>query len=247
MGFFKNIFPSKPVTPIDLSVLHTDIHSHFIPGLDDGVKSIEESLVLIKAMKDLGYKKLITTPHIQTEFFKNTPQIIRKGLQELKDAVKLAGIDIEIEAAAEYLIDDGFEEKLDKEELLTFGDKYILVELSYFIPFANLYSVFFNLQISGYKIILAHPERYIYWFNQFKVFEEIKDRGVLFQLNMNSLGGFYDPMVKKMAEQLIKRKLYDLVGSDMHNESYLEGFKLAAQTDALKLLLSTNPIQNNKF
>ncbi len=130
MGFFNKLFSSKPETPIDLSLLKMDMHSHFIPGIDDGVKSIEESLSLIRAMKEMGYQKLITTPHIQAEFFKNTPQIIKKGLDELKIALKLANIDIEIEAAAEYLIDEGFEEKLENHELLYFGDKYILVELS---------------------------------------------------------------------------------------------------------------------
>ena len=159
MGFFNKLFSSKPETPIDLSLLKMDMHSHFIPGIDDGVKSIEESLSLIRAMKEMGYQKLITTPHIQAEFFKNTPQIIKKGLDELKIALKLANIDIEIEAAAEYLIDEGFEEKLENHELLYFGDKYILVELSYFMPYPNLTTVIFNLQLEGYKVILAHPER----------------------------------------------------------------------------------------
>ncbi len=247
MGFFNKLFSSKPETPIDLSLLKMDMHSHFIPGIDDGVKSIEESLSLIRAMKEMGYQKLITTPHIQAEFFKNTPQIIKKGLDELKIALKLANIDIEIEAAAEYLIDEGFEEKLENHELLYFGDKYILVELSYFMPYPNLTTVIFNLQLEGYKVILAHPERYSYWFNQIKKFEELKDRGVLLQLNINSLGGYYDTVVRKMAEQLVKLRFYDLAGTDMHNVNYLEGLKIAVKTKAFELLLSTNPLINSKI
>ncbi|MEI8201371.1 MAG: CpsB/CapC family capsule biosynthesis tyrosine phosphatase [Bacteroidota bacterium] len=245
MGFFSK--HSKPKPPIDLSVLKADIHSHFIPGIDDGVNSIEESLSLIREMKQMGYQKLITTPHIQHDFFKNTPEIILKGLDELKAAVHEAEIDIEIEAAAEYLIDEGFEYKLKNEKLLTFGDNFVLIELSYYMPYPNLPTVLFNLQLEGYNIVLAHPERYSYWFNQFDKFEELKDRGMLLQLNVNSLGGYYDTAVRKMAEQLVKLKFYDLVGSDMHNNNYLEGLKVAVQTKSFELLLSTNTLVNNKL
>ncbi len=247
MGFLNKFFPPKPEPEIDLSFLKADLHSHFIPDVDDGSKSFADSIDLIREMKQFGYKKLITTPHVQTEFFKNTPQNILSGLGKLKKAVSEAGIDIEIEAAAEYLIDDGFDKKIETGELLTLGDNYLLVELSYFIPYVNFFEVVFNLQLSGYKVILAHPERYMYWFNQMKKYEEIKDRGILFQLNANSLSGFYDPMVKKTAEQLIKLKFYDLVGSDMHNKDYMVGFKTAVRTKAFQTLITTNPLINSSL
>ena len=247
MGFLKNIFSTKQEIHIDLSFLGTDIHSHYIPHVDDGSNSFEESLILIKEMKALGYKKLITTPHIQTEFFKNNSQIILNGLSELRKKVQLAEIEIEIEAAAEYLIDDGFEKLIEKEKLMTFSDNYLLVELSYFIPYPNLFEVLFNLQLSGYKVVLAHPERYTYWFNQLQKYEELKDRGILFQLNINSLAGYYDPIVQKTAEKLIKMKYYDLAGSDMHNTNYLNGFKEAIKTKAFETLVNTNPLINNKL
>jgi protein-tyrosine phosphatase len=247
MGVFAKIFGSKPTVQVDLSVLKIDMHSHFIPGIDDGVRTIEESIVLLKEMKALGYKKVITTPHIQSEFFKNTPKIILSGLHALKSAALQAEIDIEIEAAAEYLIDDGFEKQIESGDLLTFGDKYILVELSYYMPYPNLFTVIFNLQLAGYKVILAHPERYTYWFDQMNKFEELKDRGVLFQLNIISLGGYYDIGVKKIAEQLIKRRYYNIAGTDMHNQNYLEGLKIAIQTPAFDILLKTNALINSSL
>ncbi len=115
------------------------------------------------------------------------------------------------------------------------------------MPYPNLTTVIFNLQLEGYKVILAHPERYSYWFNQIKKFEELKDRGVLLQLNINSLGGYYDTVVRKMAEQLVKLRFYDLAGTDMHNVNYLEGLKIAVKTKAFELLLRTNPLINSKI
>ena len=154
-------------------------------------------------------------------------------------------VQLEVEAAAEYLLDDYFEEKLKTNNLLTFGDKYILVECSYFSPHPNLYTFIFNLQIEGYKVILAHPERYSYWFNNFKKYEDLKDRGVFFQLNTISLCGYYDNMVKKNAEKIIDAGMIDFLGSDMHNFNYLNALKNSQHEKYLAKVLETSKILNS--
>ncbi|HHN48835.1 MAG TPA: hypothetical protein ENN08_07935 [Bacteroidales bacterium] len=233
--------------PVDYGVLKTDFHSHLIPGIDDGVKSISEALSLIRRLQELGFKKIITTPHIQDEFYKNTPERIMGGLGEVKAAMAEAGLEIELEAAAEYLLDDGFEQKMKSGQLMIFGRKFILVELSYFSPHPNLLSFIFELQLEGYQVILAHPERYSYWFNDLKKFEELKNRSVFFQLNTVSLSGFYGSDVKKIAEKMIELGMYDFAGSDMHNQHYMDSFIKARFEKSLKKLMESGVLKNDQL
>ena len=225
-------------------MIGTDMHSHLIPGIDDGSKSMEDTLILARRMHQLGYRKLITTPHIQNEFFRNTPEIILPGLEKVKEALKVAGIPVEIEAAAEYLMDEGFEEKINTGGLLSFGEKYILVELSYYNPHPNLKAFIFNLQVDGYKVILAHPERYSYWFDDFSKFEDLKDRGVFFQVNLVSLAGYYPDPVKKFAEKLIDKGMIEFVGSDMHNMNYMSALESSLKEKSLSRLLESGKLLN---
>ncbi len=245
MSIFGNPFASKKLSqPINLAAIGTDVHSHLIPGIDDGVATIAQSIALIKEMCNLGFSKIITTPHIQGEQFKNTPEIILFGLEEVRKAIKAEGINVQLEAAAEYLLDDEFAEKFQANNLLCFSSKHILVEMSYFSPHPNLFNFIFDLQIEGYKVILAHPERYSYWFNNFKKYEELKDRGVFFQLNTISLGGYYDIAVKKNAEKLIDANMIDFLGSDMHNANYMRGLENARFEKYLDKILSSGKIMN---
>ncbi len=246
MSLFEKMFhPKKLSHPIDLSVLKADMHSHYIPGIDDGAVTMDESVGMLKEMYNLGYRKIITTPHIQGEIFTNTPEIVLSGLKDLRQALKENNVDLEVEAAAEYLLDDYFEEKLKNKNLLTFGDNYILVECSYFAPHPNLLTFIFNLQIEGYKVILAHPERYSYWFNNMAKYEDLKDRGVFFQLNIISLCGYYDTMVRKNAEKIIDAGMIDFVGTDMHNFNYLNALKNSQHEKYLDKVLSTGKILNS--
>ncbi|MFZ4402171.1 MAG: tyrosine-protein phosphatase [Bacteroidales bacterium] len=246
MSIFGNIFTSKKLSqPINLASIGIDMHSHLIPGIDDGVATLNQSIALIREMHDLGFSKIITTPHIQGEVYKNTPEIILAGLEDVRKAIKTEGINVQLEAAAEYLLDDGFAEKFQSKNLLTFGSKYILVEMSYFSPHPNLFNFIFDLQIDGYKVILAHPERYSYWFNSFNKYEELKDRSVFFQLNTISLGGYYGEMVKKVAEKLVDANMIDFLGTDMHNTNYLNGLKETQFEKYLDKILSSGKIMNS--
>lgn len=249
MSFFNKLFGKKVHKelrePIDLGILHTDIHSHLIPGIDDGSKTMEESISLVREMHNLGYKKLITTPHIMNDYYKNTPEIIISGLDKLKENITKENIDIEIEAAAEYMLDDGFEEKLKSGNLMTFGNNYILIEMSYMTEFPDLSSILFNLQTEGYKVILAHPERYNYWHHTFHKYQELRDRDVYLQMNINSLTGWYSPESRKIAKKLLDNNMIQFLGSDLHNEQYLNELKKSKYSISLKKHIENPNILNN--
>lgn len=245
MGLFSGLFrkPEK-IEPIDLGLIGVDMHSHFIPGIDDGAKTMSESLEMLKGMKDAGYRKVITTPHIMSDFFRNTPEIIQTGLNKLREASVEAGINIEIEAAAEYYFDFELEQKLDQGKLLTFGSNYLLFEVSYMNAPDGLEGVVFKMQTQGYKPVLAHPERYPYWFRDLKNFEKLKDKGVLFQLNINSLTGYYSPATLKIAEQMIDKGWYEFAGSDCHHSGHLSLLQKARRSPYLKKLIESGHLLN---
>lgn len=223
-----DIFKRKPevVEDLDLSWLAVDMHSHLIPGIDDGSKSMEESLELVKGLADLGLRKLITTPHIMSEYYKNTPEIINMGLEDLRRAVAAEGIEIEIEAAAEYYMDEIFLDKIKNgEEVLTFGNvgtKYILVETGFINRPQMLLEIFFQLEMAGYTPVFAHPERYQYLLGDKALLEDLIERRILFQVNLLSLTGFYGKPVKDFADMLVEKRLVRFFGTDCHNPRYLE-------------------------
>lgn len=247
MGLFSGLFrKAEKIEPIDLGLIGVDMHSHFIPGIDDGAKTISESLEMLRGMKDAGYRKVITTPHIMSDFFRNTPEIIHSGLSKLREAAASAGIEIEIEAAAEYYFDFELEQKLDQGKLLTFGDAYLLFEVSYMNAPDGLEGVVFKMQTQGYKPVLAHPERYPYWFRDLKNFEKLKDKGVLFQLNINSLTGYYSPATLKIAEQMIDKGWYEFIGSDCHHNGHLSLLQKARRSPHLKKLIESGNLLNSR-
>lgn len=248
MSFLKRLFTGSPkLDPINYGVLGTDVHSHLIPDIDDGSKSLEESLLLLQKFKDLGFKKVITTPHIMSDFYKNTPEIILSGLEDVRKGIKEKGLDIEIEAAAEYYLDFHFEELIEKSELLSFGDNYVLFELSFMHEPNRIKEVIFSLQTKGYKPILAHVERYPFYFNEFDKIEDFMNRGCLMQLNTNSLTGQYGPQVKKMAEQLIEKGWIDLIGSDCHHLGHLESMDSIRTNKHLHQIIGKSDLLNYKL
>lgn len=247
MDFFKNIFKHNKLSrAVDLSVLKTDIHSHLIPAIDDGVQSIEESIGLITKMRDFGYTKLFTTPHIMVDKFGNTKEGIEKAYEKFLPALKSNNLPIDLQIGAEYMLDDGFDDLLKKNELLSMSKKnYVLVEMRTFEAYPSLHQVIFDLQVSGYNVILAHVERYTFWYDNPAFLQDLKDRGVLFQLNIGSLSGFYDMQVRKIAEKYIDKKWIDFLGTDMHNMNYYESVERALNKPYLQKALDTNPIKNH--
>jgi tyrosine-protein phosphatase YwqE len=222
LDLFKNK-KAEDLAPLDLSWMGSDMHSHLIPGIDDGSETLAESLALIRRLEGYGLKKLIITPHVMTEFYRNTPEIIQAGLEELKSAVFKENIPIQLEAAAEYYLDEIFLEKvMGGNKLLTFGDNHILVETGFMSKPSMLLESFFKLETEGYQPILAHPERYMYLHHDHDLLEAMAERNISFQLNLLSFTGYYSKPVKKFAERLVDEGLVKLVGTDCHNDKYLD-------------------------
>jgi protein-tyrosine phosphatase len=221
-GFFNKKDKADEL-PGGILPIKTDIHSHILPGIDDGSPDIETSLRLVKGLYNLGIRKSVATPHVISDLYRNTPETINNALIKLKEACTAAAIDIELSAAAEYMLDDYFVRLLadDKSQLLTIKDNIILTEQSYATPTGNLNEIAFELITQGFKPIMAHPERYFYYHKDHEDFYHLKDMGFLLQVNLLSLTGYYGPAVTKAAKFLFKEELVDLVGTDMHHEKHL--------------------------
>jgi protein-tyrosine phosphatase len=244
---FFDIFKKKVKTNIDFSSIGVDMHSHLIPGIDDGAKTIEDSLNLIRGLQDLGYKKIITTPHIYKEHYPNTKEGILEGLKTLKEAMYQSGITMPIEASAEYFMDEHFEELLEKNEILPINGKYVLVEMSFYGMPPKLFQFIFKIQRLGYIPILAHPERYIYMKENIEIYHEFKSKGVLFQVNAMSPMGYYGKPIKIFAEKLLKENLIDIIGTDMHHIGHTEFIKNHYLESEFQHLISTYEFKNNEF
>ena len=199
-----------------------DIHSHLLPGIDDGATSIEDTAHLIKGLENIGVKKFITTPHVMGEVWKNTSGEIKKKLSATIPELNIPNINERFKVAAEYMIDEEFRELFKKEQLLTLKENYVLVEMSYVSPSIQLYDILFELQTAGYQPIVAHPERYNFYHHSLDDYKKLKNIGCLFQLNMLSATGYYGEHVAKISNSLVKEGLIDFIGSDVHHTRHLE-------------------------
>jgi protein-tyrosine phosphatase len=224
---------------------HIDIHSHLLPGIDDGAKTIEETSYLINNLLDFGVKKIITTPHVMNTIYPNNSLKIISCLEKTVLELSKKENRISINAAAEYFMDDTFLENLKSEKLLTLKENYVLVEMSYMNPPIQLYDIIFEIQVAGYKPILAHPERYFFYHKSFDEYTKLKKSGCDFQLNMLSTVGYYGADVAKTADLLLKKGMINFVGSDVHHKNHIEAFHnklLIKQISSFK-----EAIDNNQF
>ncbi len=239
LGLFK-----KKVKPSARS-LKVDIHSHLLPGIDDGVNNWGEALFILKEFIALGYEKVITTPHILADYYPNTPEIILGKLAELKRIVAEEQLPIQVEAAAEYYLDESFIKNLEEEEeLLTFGDNYLLFETSFINKPNFLIDAVFKISSHGYKPVMAHPERYTYLLEDPGLIDELLQRNVYLQLNLNSITGYYSKRSKKFAEKLIDKNCVSFVGSDCHNERHLSVIKDAVTMKYFQKVTGQNLLNN---
>ncbi|MCU0429906.1 MAG: capsular biosynthesis protein [Cytophagaceae bacterium] len=223
------------------------MHSHVLPGLDDGAATLDDSIRLIEKLASLGFKKLIATPHIMGDFFKNGPENIIPKLEEVRLAMQAKQIPVQLEAAAEYYLDEWFMQRLHKnEKLMSFGNNYVLFETSYINPSVYLSEAIFQLRSMGYIPVLAHPERYLYLHHSFSEYQKIKEQGVLFQLNTNSLSGYYNEGSKKIAEKLIQSKMIEFAGTDCHADKHTHALKKSIDTSYYHKLLDL-PLLNHQL
>jgi len=220
MIFFKK----KSKVPTELFI-HTDIHCHLVPGIDDGQQNAEEAAVLVEHSRRWGFEKIYCTPHITQDRFENTPEIIAGAFSRLKEAVEARGVDVMLDYSAEHRIDGFFFDELEKGHIRPFPNNYLLVENSFIQEAWNLDQTLFDLNVKGYKPILAHPERYVYYFDKKQRYEQLHSAGTLFQVNILSLAGYYGKDVRQMAEYLVEKDLVDFIATDMHNATHREAIE----------------------
>ena len=239
--FFKNRPVLRDLIPSD----HVDIHSHLLPGIDDGAQTFEQTLDLVQALQGFGVSQFVTTPHIMHQVWDNTSESILL----LKDQaiIELGKNDkkVPFRAASEYLMDEHFVKLFQTEKLLTLKDNYVLVEMSYLNAPMQLYNILFDLQVAGYIPVLAHPERYAFYHNNFDEYLKLKRVGCLFQLNLLAVVGYYGEPIAKKAEQLLQKGMYDFVGSDVHHSKHIASFEEKVKLKDVTALKEV--IGNNQF
>jgi len=238
-SIFKRKFPA---IPINFSGLVTDMHSHLLPGIDDGSPDAEMSAELKKGLEDLGYRQFITSPHIMWDMYKNTPATIDSALKTLQ----AQGMHTNIRSAAEYFMDDHFDTLVAANEpLIAIQDKMILVEFSFIAAPLDLKEKLFAMQIKDYKPVLAHPERYEYLMAKKSIFDELKNMGCLFQLNLLSLAGYYGRIARELADYLISKDYIDFAGTDLHHLRHLHALRQGKRImPALHRLLDSGKLRN---
>ena len=234
--------PDGPLLPF-----RTDLHSHLIPGIDDGAVTLEESLDLIQHLYAIGYRRLVTTPHVMADSYRNSTEGILRGLETLRQAVQKEGIGLEIHAAAEYYLDEELLHRLKKRDILTVGTEYLLFETSYYSEPLNLEEVAYEIAASGYRPLLAHPERYRYVHTPEVFYGRLRELGVSFQVNINSFGGHYGRDAKVKALWLAGQGWIDFLGSDLHHQRQAEFLQETIAGGAIRELMVNNDIRNDRL
>lgn len=226
----KEIFPFHQ--------LKTDVHSHLLPGIDDGSPDITTSIHLIKGMMDLGFQQFTATPHVMQDIWKNNDETISAASILLQSALNEYNIDCPLNVAAEYMVDENLEFLLQqKKSLRTIRENWVLIEISFLQPPLQLKDILFEMQVQGYQPVLAHPERYLFYAGKIKELIELKDKGCKLQSNLLSFSGYYGKEVQRFAEQLVELNLISLLGTDLHHERHLEGLKHLQFTKSLQKLM----------
>lgn len=233
---------------IPKNTLTVDVHSHILPSIDDGAENLDIAIEMLRELKKLGYQKVITTPHVMRGYYNNSVEEIKEALTLVREAIIENQIDIEIEAAAEYYLDELFLNKIENgEQFLTFDSekKYLLFETSFigYPPF--LMETVTKLKIQGYTPVLAHPERYTYLQRDLETLYRLHNLGVLFQVNINSLTGFYSKQAQAFAEWMIERNIVSFLGSDCHNLAQLENLKTAMKLPHYQTAIKQNLLNNS--
>ena len=225
---------------VDLLHGFVDIHNHILPGIDDGAKTVEESIALIKAFSEFGVNNFVCTPHIMHNYYDNTPETITHSFQQLKNEMAAQGImDVALDVAAEHMIDDNFEEILVQNRVMPLRKHYLLIETSFLQPPINFEQAKNKILAQGYFPILAHPERYLFFHNNFQAYKRLKNQNILFQVNLLSLTGYYGKEIKSMAIKLMDKGLVDFLGSDVHTISQLKVLKNCNLPDNLLKKINT--------
>ncbi len=215
MSILTRIFGSKK-EQVKL-FYNTDIHCHILPGVDHGSRSIEQSLDMLRAEQEMGISRVILTSHVTAVTFENTRETLMDAFLKLKDAVTDAGLEMDLYLSAEYRMDEYFDKEYAADHLIPMPGNHILLENSFQQELMNLNDLLFDMQVKGYKTILAHPERYTYYSRRRKRYEELHNAGARFQINILSFTGYFGEEARESALWFAKNGMIDYLGSDMHN------------------------------
>jgi len=238
----------KPAEPFPFELLGTDMHSHILPGIDDGSPDPETSLMLVKGLLDLGYQKLTATPHVMEDMFRNNKRTIQEAYNNLQIKMAEEGMEVPIRYAAEYLLDGNVDSMLAKKvPLLTLKDSFVLVEISFVNPPMYLREVLFEIQMKGYQPVFAHPERYFFYQSKPQQYADIRDMGCLFQCNLLSFSGYYGQPVRQAAEYLVKHDMVDFLGTDLHHEKHLQALRELPLPPPLAQLVHEKGLMNTRL
>ena len=231
-----SLFKTKPKLAALIPSNYVDIHSHVLPGIDDGAKTMEDTRFLLDGMAQLGFSKSITTPHTMGNVWDNTSETIKEALEAVHATVPIAAQALNLQAASEYFLDESLMKRIGENALLTLKENYVLVEMSYLNAPLQLYDFLFELQLKGYQLILAHPERYSFLHGKKKEYAKLKKAGCMFQLNLLATVGYYGKDVCEIADYLLKEDCYDFVGSDIHHAQHLASFDKKIKISNPKIL-----------
>ncbi|MEM1220715.1 MAG: CpsB/CapC family capsule biosynthesis tyrosine phosphatase [Bacteroidota bacterium] len=232
---------------VDFSVLGVDLHSHLIPGVDDGSPDPKASIELIRSIRKMGFQKIITTPHVYQDLYPNSRTDLLHGLEHLREALDRERLEIDLSLAAEYFIDDQFLRLIKQKDVLTLPGNQVLVEMSFLQESPNLHPALFQLQTKGYRPILAHPERYLYYKKRFDQYHRLKELGCRLQVNILSLTGYYGKPTKEVAFRLLKEKLVDYLATDLHHAKHAALIHKSLEDSKIQAILQTYPFENSKL
>ncbi len=245
LKLFKKEKEEPPSALIDYSGMVVDFHNHVLPGIDDGAKTLEDSVAMLRNFIELGVKKVIASPHSMADGYINSTEKILQTRDMVREAIKANNLDIQFDAAAEYYMDELFMEKIEKKDLLTVGKNYVLMELSYLSKPTNTADAIYKLQVAGYNLILAHPERYPYYHEEnFANYKEFKNRGVYFQINLGSLVGKYGAGARYTAEKMIDENMVEFVSSDLHTLGQFQMLRDCLKQKHLEKILNSDKLRN---
>ncbi len=238
-----SIFNSKPKLSEIIPNGYVDIHSHILPGIDDGAENMLQTTKLLDGLHKIGFSNCIVTPHTLPEIWDNTSKEIQETFYKTKDNLEDPLQSMIQSYASEYMINEAFLDRLQLESLLTIKDNIVLIEMSYLNPPLALKDIIFEIQLRGYQPLLAHPERYLFYHHNIKMYETLKELGVNFQLNLLSTVGYYGEKVAITADFLLKENLIDFVGSDVHHIKHVNAFEnkiIIKSEEQLKLAIERN-------
>lgn len=245
--FFQPSIVTKVATDTSNAV-KVDAHSHILPHFDDGVDNFNQSIQLVLEFQKMGYKKLVLTPHIMQGYYERSVEELANQTEELRFLLKRSGVPMLLDLAAEYYLDEYFFDLLEtKKPLLTLdkANRYLLVETSFVAKSKFLLESVERITDAGYIPVLSHPESYSFLKDNLDLIRELRMKGVLFQVNINSLIGYYSKQARQTAELLINQRLVSFVGTDCRSFSQLTYLRKAMITNAYDNVCRQNLLNNS--